>query len=45
MVAVGVGEHLLDLCATIYDVYFEDFWGSDQRLDDFGLLLHVREES
>jgi len=39
-----VGERLLDLCEIIYDVYFEDLWGSDGRLDDFGLLLHVSEE-
>jgi len=44
MVAVGWGEHLLDLCETVYNVYFEDLWGSDKRLDDFGLLLHVSED-
>jgi len=45
MVAVGVGEHLLDLSETIYNVYFEDFYMSDRRLGDLGLLLHVRKES
>jgi len=28
MVALGVGEHLLDLREAIYVVYFEDFWGA-----------------
>jgi len=39
-----VGEHLLHLCETIYDVYFEDLWWRVKWLDDFGLLLHVTEE-